>query len=247
MIVLPVPTRLLGPGDDLAAAIVGAVKLEKGDIVVISSKAVARTEGRMFDLTKIVPTAKATSLSSECSQDPRLNQLVLDETKRMNGEIAGTSPYVLLTSLRPNGMTGRILCPNAGIDQSNVEKDSAIGWPEDAVASAKKLSAALKAAVIISDSCCVPGRLGVTAFALTCCGVEPLKSEVGEADLFGKKLRVTHEAVADQLATAANSVMGNAAQSAPAAVIRGSGLASSDFCGWVPGIEPEEDLFRGMI
>ncbi len=247
MIILPVPTRLLENGDDLAAVISKAIALQQGDIVVISSKAVARTEGRMFDLATIVPTAKAKHLSSECTQDPRLNQLVIDEAKRMNGEVAGVSPFVLLTSLRPKGMTGRILCPNAGIDQSNVEKDAAIGWPLDPVASAKKLSAALRVPVIISDSCCVPGRLGVTAFALTCCGLEPLKSEVGEADLFGKKLRVTHEAVADQLATAANAVMGNAAQSVPAAVIRESGLPSSDFCGWVPGIEPEEDLFRGMI
>jgi coenzyme F420-0:L-glutamate ligase/coenzyme F420-1:gamma-L-glutamate ligase len=104
-----------------------------------------------------------------------------------------------------------------------------------------------KIAVIVGDSCCVMTRRGVTAFALTCAGIDPLKSEVGSKDLFGKKLNITHEAIADQLATAANAVMGNAAQSTPAAVIRNHGMELTEFCGWVPGIPPEEDLYRDLL
>ena len=80
--------------------------------------------------------------------------------------------------------------------------------------------------------------LGVTAFALVCVGLDPLLSQQGVEDLFGKPLRITTEAIADQLATAANFVMGNAGQSTPAAIIRAHGLRLSDFAGWVPGIEP---------
>lgn len=82
------------------------------------------------------------------------------------------------------------------------------------------------------------------AFALVCDGIDPVKSEVGRKDLFGKPLRFTLEAVADQLATAANFVMGNADQSVPAAIIRDHGLALGNFSGWVDGIDPDEDLFR---
>ena len=101
-------------------------------------------------------------------------------------------------------------------------------------------------AVILSDSCCTPRRQGVTAFALAVSGLDPIRSEIGSVDLFGKKLRMTHEAVADQLSTAANFLMGNAGQSVPGVIVRGHGLKLSNFEGWVPGIKAEEDLFQGM-
>ena len=74
-------------------------------------------------------------------------------------------------------------------------------------------------------------------------GLDPLLSQKGKTDLFGKPLKITTEAVADQLATAANFLMGNAAQSIPAVIIRDHGLTLSDWEGWIPGIEPEKDLF----
>ena len=104
-----------------------------------------------------------------------------------------------------------------------------------------------KIAVIVSDSCCVPRRMGVTAFALVTSGIDPFVAQKGKPDLFGRALRFTQEAIADQLATTANMVMGNADQSTPAAIIRDHGISLSPFDGWVKGIEPEEDLFRSMI
>ncbi len=244
MLILPIQTRILKKGDDLASEILKNSNIESGDILVISSKAVATVEGASIRLKSLIPSPEAMTLSKDCDLDRSFIEAILQETKRMNGAVAGTSPFALLTSLKPTGIkTGRILCPNAGMDQSNIDPGCAIGWPIDPVSSAKKLRQTLSIPVIISDSCCVPMRLGVTAFALACAGIEPLRSEIGTNDLFGKTMRMTYEAVADQLATAANAVMGNSAQCIPAAIIRNSGIPSSDFCGWVEGIEEKEDLF----
>jgi coenzyme F420-0:L-glutamate ligase/coenzyme F420-1:gamma-L-glutamate ligase len=283
MLILPIRTPTLKPGDDLAAILGATGMIEVGDIVVLSSKAVATVEGSAIDLRTIKPKNEAEELAKICHQDAHFTQAILKETKRMNGEVVGTCPWALLTSLKPEGMNrGRILCPNAGLDQSNVEKGWAIGWPEDPVESVRRIrkqleyparepkkprqpmkprnvrnsldsSVTLKSlesfriGVLLSDSCCRPGRSGVVAFALVCAGMDPLKSEVGRKDLFGKELRFTNEAVADQLATAANAVMGNAGQSTPAAIIRDHGQTLSDFSGWVEGIEEEEDLYRELF
>ena len=248
MHILPIPTRLLKSGDDLPKILRETNLLKSNDILVISSKAVATCEGAAIDLSKMNVTEEAKALAKKCNQDETFTQAVLEETKRLNGEVIGTSPYALLTSLRPTGSKkGRILCPNAGLDRSNIQKGFAIGWPKECVKSVQNLYSSLKLPIILSDSCCRPGRLGVTAFALVCAGIGPLKSEVGHKDLFGLSLRVTQEAVADQLATAANAVMGNAGQSVPAAIIRDHGFPKSNFCGWVDGIEEDDDLFRGAF
>jgi coenzyme F420-0:L-glutamate ligase len=249
MEILPIITPLLHASDDLAGILLKTNLIKAGDIIVVSSKVLAMTEGRILKLADATPSDEAMRLSKTCHQDPRFTQLILDETQRMNGEVAGESPFAILTSLRPNGMkSGRILCPNAGLDLSNVDEGSAIGWPLDPVKSAINLKNKLgDVAVIVSDSCCNAGRLGVTAFALACASIDPFRSEVGTKDLFGKALRVTHEAIADQLATAGNAVMGNAAQSCPAAVLRDHHLPFSPFTGWVDGMDEENDLFRNFF
>lgn len=247
MLILPVHTPLLSRDSNLAEALLKNASFKAGDILVISSKVVAVTEGAAVELAEITPSSEALQLSQKCNQDARFTEFVLSETTRMHGRVIGVSPHVLLTALEPSGMSGRILCPNAGADQSNIQKGCAVGWPIEPAISAQKLSKALGIPVIISDSCCVPARLGVIAFALVCAGIDPYRSEVGNTDLFRKTMRMTYEAVADQLATAANAVMGNSAQSVPAAIIRDSGIPSSDFCGWVNGIDMNEDLFRTIL
>ena len=254
MHILPVRTPLLTAGDDLAVIIAKVVTMHDGDIIVVSSKAVATVEGALIDLQKIRPTDEARKWATKCGQTPEFRQAVLDETERMHGTIVGSCPFAMFTSLQPDGFGGgSLLCANAGMDLSNVEAGHAIGWPKDPVASVRRIHDRLQAsgewrvAVIMTDSCCMPARIGVVAFALTICGIDPLFSRIGEHDLFGKTMRVTKEAVADQLATAANFVMGNSDQSTPAAVIRDHGIAMNDFCGWVGGIRPEEDLFGEMM
>lgn len=248
MEVLPLHTRRLQRGDDLASVLKEAGLIADGDIVVVSSKVVSITEGSAVALSSLSASTAAKELAKLSDLEPGFAELVLQETSRMNGKVVGAVPHAILTSLRPTGMNhGRILCPNAGADQSNAGADTAIPWPKDAASSAAMLSASLNVPVVISDSCCTPGRLGVTAFALAVSGFDPVRSEAGKPDLFGRSLRITHEAVGDQLATIANTVMGNSSQSIPAAIIRGHGIPVSDFSGWVDGINPEEDLFRGSL
>jgi coenzyme F420-0:L-glutamate ligase len=262
MQILPIHTAILKPGDDLAEILLGG-GIRSGDIIVVSSKAVATVEGSAIDLSKITPTTEAEEWTKKCGKTPAFRQAILDETTRLNGWVHPSSPLAMLTELKPDGFPhGTLLVPNAGLDESNIAEGWAIGWPKDPVLSAKQLrtdiekriqpevrspqSAAPRVVIIISDSCCKPRRNGVTAIALTVSGMDPLYSEIGHTDLFGKKMKMTVEARADQLATAANMVMGNAAQSTPAAIIRDHGITLNDVSGWVPGYSAEEDLFRGL-
>ena len=248
MILLPIRTQLLKKGDPLSSFIKGAI--ENGDIVVVSSKAVATVEGAAVDLSLLSPSKEAEEWSKKTERSPAFMEATLQELKRLRGKIVGSCRVALLTEVKPEGFPqGTILTANAGMDESNIDKNHAIGWPQDPVSSVRRLHKELgNVGVMITDSCCRPRRLGVTAFALVVAGFDPLVSlKNGTEDLFGKSMRITTEAVADQLATAANFLMGNAAQSTPIVIIREHGIALSDYKGWVPGIEPEEDLFKGII
>ncbi len=283
MLLSPITTRLIQDGDDLAALLLASASIAEGDIVVLSSKAVATAEGAAIDLHTLTPSKEAKRWSTACGRSPAFCQAVLHEVERLHGKVIGTCPGALLTELRPDGLAeGTIFAANAGLDQSNVAEGFAIGWPRDPVASVRRIRQEIeqchgepvepwrralpfdelrvtpslkegrkmkrtKIAIILSDSCCIPRRRGVTAHALVVAGIDPLHSEIGHKDLFGKPLRITIEARADQLATAANILMGNAGQSVPAALIRNHGIPLTRFEGWVPGIEPEHDLFRGLL
>ncbi len=265
MQLIPVPSPVLKQGDDLCELLVQA-GLQSGDIVVISSKAVATIEGAMQNLSSISPTTEAGEWAKRCGGTPQFRQAVLNEVQRLNGKILPGCPQAMLTELRPEGIpSGTILVANAGLDESNAPEGYCIGWPRDPVESVRRLRRELenqlrekrkepfdkaqdrqreKFAIILSDSTCRPRRIGVTAIALVVSGLDPVQSSIGKSDLFGKKLRMTQEAVADQLATASNFLMGNAAQAIPMVIIRDHDIPLSDYEGWVAGIEPQEDLFQ---
>lgn len=252
MQIVPIPTPILQPGDDLATFL-SKEDFTDGDIIVISSKAIATAEGAAIDLSKITPTKEAEEWAKKSGRTAAFRQAVLDETLRMHGKVVSSTSELMMTELKPDGLgEGSLLVPNAGLDESNVQERYAIGWPLDPLKSVKHLKKSLekntgkKLAVIISDSCSRPRRLGVTALALTVSGIDPFRNLIGNEDLFGKTLKMTQEAIADQLATAANFLMGNSAESIPAAVIRDHGIELTEFEGWVPGIEPEKDMFGGM-
>jgi coenzyme F420-0:L-glutamate ligase/coenzyme F420-1:gamma-L-glutamate ligase len=257
VLILPVPLERIRPGDDLFALISASVELEDGDILVVSSKAAATAEGTVIDLASLKPGDEAKMWDDRlhlAERDTAFRQAVLNETKRMNGEVKGDCTVAMLAEVRPEGMPhGTILAANAGLDKSNTPKGTAVGWPLDPPATAKSLRVAaeetlhIRIGVVLTDSCCHPRRRGVTAIALAVSGFFPIVSEIGKPDLFGRPMHMTEEAVADQLATAANAVMGNAAQSIPAAVIRDHNIPLTESEGWVPGIDPEEDLFRGAL
>ena len=249
MQLLHIKTPIIKEGDDLASVIAAHADIEDQDIIVISSKVIARSEGAAIHLNAIDVTDEGREWASKCGRSPEFRQAVLNETARMNGTVLGGCANAMLTELKPDGLReGSLLVANAGLDESNIEEGLAIGWPRDPVISANTIKQALQGrAVLITDSCCRPRRIGVTAITLVTCGIDPLESQKGKKDLFSKELKMTREARADQLATAANFLMGNADESIPAVIIRDHGLPFSDFCGWVPAIEPQEDLFAGIL
>ena len=186
------------------------------DILIVSSKFVAMSEGRLIKLDTVRPDAKAKALAKKFRMDPRLAKLVLQESDMIVGGIPG---FVL--SIR-KGM----MAPNAGIDKSNVPPGHVILYPKNPFASAERLRKAflkhgIKLGVIIADSRLMPSRRGTTGIAIACSGFEPVEDDRGKKDLFGNTLRVTFRAVADSLATAGVAVMREAAESTPAALVRG--------------------------
>ncbi len=253
MELIPIKTRKIVVGDDVASVLEESTERDQRsairdqDILVVSSKAVATAEGRIIDLSKLTVSSEAKECAKKCGLSEKFCQAVLEETAFRSGKVVSSCPGALLTELVPRGFPkGSILTANAGLDQSNIAEGFAVGWPADPAQSVRRLRTELvpRCAVILSDSCCSPRRLGVTAFALAVSGLDPVQNQKGKLDLFGKPLRITTEAIADQLATAANFLMGNAGQGVPAVVIRDHGLPLSNFEGWVEGIAKEEDLFR---
>ena len=251
---VPIKTPVLTEGDHLATILLASGEIQDGDIIAVSSKAIATVEGAAIDLQKVEVTEEGKQWAEKCGRTPEFRQAVLNEARRMNGDVISGCSVATLTEVSPDGMEkGSILVANAGLDESNIEEGLAIGWPLDSVGSLVSLKEALEAALdsrlglLMTDSCCRPRRVGLTAIALTVAGFDPLTSFKGAKDLFGRTLKITEEATADQLATAANMLMGNADASVPAVIIRDHSVQLSEFAGWVPGIAREEDLFFGAL
>jgi coenzyme F420-0:L-glutamate ligase len=195
----------------------------EGDILVVSSKFVAMSEGRVVRMDQVKAGAKAKRLAKKYRMDERLAQLVIDESDEIVGGISG---FAL-------AMRKGMIAPNAGIDRSNVPEGHAILYPKDPFASAERLRQrfledGVKMGVVLADSRLMPTRRGTTGVAIACAGFEPVEDERGKKDLFGNKLRVTFRAVADGLATMGVAVMGESAESTPAAVVRGFAVTWTD-------------------
>ena len=240
-------------GDDLAAIIAGAletarVELADGDVICVAQKIVSKAEGRLVALANVTPGEQATALAKEIDKDPRLVQLVLDEST----EVVRKKPGVLIVRHRL-GLVGA----NAGIDQSNIEHsgegpehEHALLLPLDPDASARRLKDALEAwsgarlGVVITDSNNRPWRLGTIGAAIGCAGLRPLDDRRGGHDLYGRELKVTMINRADSLATAATLVMGETTERTPVALIRGL-PPDNDEAPATSMVRPlEEDLFR---
>lgn len=245
----PLPNiPLVKPGDNLAELVVGALHdagLEAcdGDVLIVAQKLVSKAEGRQVLLTDVQPSSEAEALAAEVNKDPRLVELILRESNR----IVRTAPGVLIVQHRLG-----IVCANAGIDQSNVDHsggECALLLPEDPDRSARDLRKRLLAAtgapvgVIISDSINRPWRLGTVAIAVGSSGVQVLKDQRGETDLFGRELQVTMSNRADALATAATLIMGETTERTPAVLVRGLPPESSAQAARDAIRPPEEDLF----
>jgi coenzyme F420-0:L-glutamate ligase / coenzyme F420-1:gamma-L-glutamate ligase len=213
-------------GDDLAALLheamtAAAINLQHGDILVLAQKIVSKAEGRMVSLAAVTPGAEAQRVAAETRKDPRLVELILRESESISRMRLG----VLVVRHRL-GFTSA----NAGIDRSNVpqagDDPCVLLLPVDPDASAASLRAALRErtgvdlAVVITDSHGRPFRLGTVGVAIGVSGIPALWNRRGEPDRQGYLLQHTDVGIADEIAAAASMLMGQAAESVPAVLIR---------------------------
>jgi coenzyme F420-0:L-glutamate ligase / coenzyme F420-1:gamma-L-glutamate ligase len=228
----------VGEGDDVAALIAAAVKLEDGDVVVVAHKVVSKAEGRVVRLDEIEPSAQARDLAD--GEDPRRLEVILRESARL----VRTRPPLVIAETRHG-----FVCASAGVDASNApEPNMLVLLPKDPDASAARLRDRLReltgteVAVIVSDSFGRAWRQGTTDVAIGCAGLRPLLDLSGERDAAGYELHATTIALADELAGSAELVRGKL-DGVPAAIVRGFGHRGQGTARELV-MPPERDLFR---
>ena len=235
----------IAAGDDLPKLITKAVRtanlrIEAGDLFVVAQKIVSKSEGQIVSLNSVEPSERAVLWATEYKKDSRVIELVLREAKRLVRMGNG----VIVTETKHG-----FVCANAGVDTSNAPNGVAVLLPEDSDRSARRLRTRLvrefgvSVAVIISDTFGRPWREGLVNVALGVSGVAPLVDYRGKHDANGKALQATIIAVADELASAAELVMGKSNR-IPVAIVRGVGGARSSGSGRDLIRAVKKDLFR---
>jgi coenzyme F420-0:L-glutamate ligase/coenzyme F420-1:gamma-L-glutamate ligase len=219
-------------GDDLAALLREAADLQPGDVLVVAQKVVSKAEGRVVRLDDVEPSEEASELAGD--RDPREFEVVLREARRL---VRVRAPLVIAETRHG------FVCASAGVDHSNSGgAGTLVLLPLDPDASARRLSEALGVAVIVSDSFGRPFRQGTTDVAIGVAGLVPLLDLRGVRDSAGYELQTTQIAVADEIAGAAELVMGKTAGT-PAAIVRGLDL-HGDGTARELVMPAERDLFR---
>lgn len=217
---------LITKGDDLGEVVLeaasnAALKLEDGDVLVVAQKVVSKAEGRLVKLEDIIPSEEANSLASETEKDPRLVQLIIDESTKVVRKKQG-----VMIVRHKLGHVGA----NAGIDQSNIEhstEGSALLLPVAPDKSARQLKeffrerCGISIGIVISDSMNRPWRLGTVGEAIGCSGLNVLDDRRGETDMYGRELKITLINQADALASIATLVMGETCEATPVVLIKG--------------------------
>ncbi len=244
---------LVEPKDDVAKIIVevaarNCLKLENDDVIVAAQKIFSKAEGRIVKLSDILPSEKARELAKTAHRDPRFIELVLRETKR----IIKVSNEILLVEDKRG-----LICINAGIDKSNVKgRDNYALLPVNPDKSAEKCRNTIKkltgkkVGIIISDTYSRPFRCGQVNFAIGIAGVNPFKDYRRTKDLFGQVLKVKNVAVVDEIAAAAELLMGQATEKSPVIILRGLDNApifsdkSRTSCLFISN---KKDLFRNAL
>jgi coenzyme F420-0:L-glutamate ligase/coenzyme F420-1:gamma-L-glutamate ligase len=235
----------LQSGDNLAKIVTKALdkqnlSLEAHDILVVTQKIVSKAEGRVMDLVKVKPSSFALQIAEKYKKDPRYIELILQESKRIVRMDRG-----IIISETHHGF----ICANAGVDASNIGRNKAALLPINPDESAKALRKHLQKkvrgniAVIISDTWGRPWREGQVNFAIGSNGLDVLTDYQGKKDAYGYELKVSLIAIADELASAAELVMGKT-DNVPVAIIRGYELKISSQGSKKLLRQPSKDLFR---
>jgi coenzyme F420-0:L-glutamate ligase / coenzyme F420-1:gamma-L-glutamate ligase len=232
--------------DDLGALIVGrceatGIELLDGDLVVVAQKVVSKAEGAIRVIAYQVPSPEAIELAGTCGKDPRIVQIVLDQSSR----VVRAVPGVLIVET-----VHGFICANAGVDQSNIELDGVVTiLPVDSDRSAREIRDRLRVltgcevGVLVSDTFNRPWREGSTNVAIGVAGFNPLRDLRGSNDDFDREMTTSTVSLADEVASTAQLVMGESGR-VPVALVRG--------VDWIPGeysadrlLRPaERDLFR---
>jgi coenzyme F420-0:L-glutamate ligase / coenzyme F420-1:gamma-L-glutamate ligase len=231
-------------GDKLASLLIEALEkqgdtLEDGDIVVVTQKVVSLAEGRVVRLADVTPSQFSEQLAATIGKDPREVEVVLQESNR----IVRSTKNVLLTETRHG-----FICANSGVDKSNIGEGLAVLLPVDPDKSAAQIRFALQdyygvsLAVVISDTFGRPWRMGQTNVAIGLSGISAFADYRGQDDPHGNTMRVTQISIADELACAAELVMGKFDR-VPVAVVRGYPHMESNDKATVLVRPKEMDLF----
>jgi len=217
------------------------ISLRNNDVLVVAQKIISKAEGRLVSLDGIEPSARAVKLGRELCKEPELIEVILGESRRIVR--SGGRALIVETS---HGF----VCANAGVDQSNVGLKRVTLLPEDPDRSARQLRKAIhrrtgmRPGVVISDSFGRPWRLGTVDVAIGIAGIAPIKDERGMHDRYGYQLKAAVSAVADELAAAAELVMGKR-ENTPVVLVRGYDLETKEDGSVRELLRPEtEDLFR---
>ena len=239
-------------GDDLAKLIVAAIRknqvsLNDGDVIVVAHKVVSKSEGRIVVLKDVKASERAEHVARVTPRDPRLVELVLQESR----QTVKATPEILIVQNK-QGWT----CINAGVDKSNVEGEDAYALlPVDPDNSARRLRSEIfkctgrKIAVIISDTYSRPFRRGQVEFAIGIAGLDPFRDYRGQKDLSGHVLKVKNTAVADEIASAAELLMGQGDEGMPVVIIKNLSnvKVKEDASSAELLISKDEDLFTGTL
>ena len=240
--ILPIKIKKeIHQNDKIADLIISSkTKIKDGDIIVISQKIISKQEGRIVNLSTVIPSILAVGISAEYNKDPKLVEVILSESKR----IIRMENEVIIVETNHG-----FICANAGIDESNIDNSFVTLLPVDSDKSAMEIRKQIlkktgkNVAVLISDTFGRPFRMGQTDCAIGVSGIETILDYRGQKDNFGKPFRVTAIAIADEICSAAELVKGKTFN-CPIGIIRNFKFKH------VPGaindvIRPEnEDLFR---
>ena len=223
MQLIGIKTPIIQAGDDLIEHLFSSIAeqgltVESQDIIVVAETVVATAQNRIRKLSTVSVSSQAQELAERYEVDAHLVQIILEEAD----EILGGVPHVLLT------IKDNTLMANAGIDRSNAPSGHVVLLPSKTTETAWQIKNELEKktghelGIVIADSRTQPLRLGTVGLAVAVAGIEPIKDYRGQTDLFSYPLRITRSAIADNLASAAQLIMGEADEQIPAVIIRGA-------------------------